>query len=523
MSSITTILITLIVGGAAFYLGWWLRTRAGQDKIARAEKFAEQIVQEAEKEAENLKKEKLLEANEYFFQQRQRLEKEEKQRQENLRKIERQLAVKESNLDRKVDILNKKERQLAQLEENFRSRERQIRLKEEQLEKMLEEQNRKLEQISGLSAEEAKKIQIANILETARQEAEAQLREIQENARKTAEQKAREILLQAIQRTGISHVVDTTVTLVRLPNDDMKGRIIGREGRNIRTFEAETGIEVLIDDTPEVVMLSGFHPIRREVARLALEKLIIDGRIHPGRIEEVVAKSREEIEEKIFEYGEQAVLDLGLHGIHHELVKLLGKLKFYTCQGQNALQHSMEVAHLAGQMAAELELDTNSARRAGLLHEIGISIDNYTDCSTAELSAELVRRYGESEEVQNAVLVANQMDNKNEPLSAVAVLVNVANQISISRPGAKKEMLESYFKRLGRMEEIANSFMGVVRSYAIQAGREIRVIVEHSSVDDAAAEQMARDIAKKIRDEIAFPGQIKVTVVREYRAVDVAK
>ncbi len=517
------IAIILVAAGAAFYLGWLLRSRMGQDKIARAEKYAEQIIEEAQKEAENLKKEKILEANEYFFQQRQRLEREERKRQEQIKRLERQLGIKESNLDRKVDILNKKEKELQQLEQNYLAREKQIKLKEEQLEQLIEEQNRKLEQISGLSSEEARKIQLENILEAARQEAEAHIREIEEKARATADQRAKEIIVQAIQRTGVSHIVETTVSMIKLPNDDMKGRIIGREGRNIRTFEAETGIEVLIDDTPEVVMLSGFNPIRREVAKLALEKLILDGRIHPGRIEEVVAKTREEIDEKILEYGEQAILELGLHGIHHELVKLLGKLKFYTNVGQNVLQHSIEVALLAGQMAAELELDTNHARRAGLLHEVGMAIENYTDCSTAELSAELARKYGEPEIVQNAILAANNPDCVKEILSPISVIVAIANEISIRRPGAQKEMLESYFKRLYQMEEIANSFMGVKRSYALQAGREIRVMVEYNKVDDPGAEHLAAEIAKKIRENIAFPGQIKVTVIREYRTSDIAK
>ncbi len=524
MESLGIIIGLLVVGlGLGFAVGWLVRTRLGKDRIAQAEQVAEGIIRDARREAEQLRKEKLLEAEEYFFQERQKLEREEKQKFDNYKRLERQLSIKESNLDRKVDILNKKEKQLSQLESSLKSREKQLNLKEEELNRLIQEQNRRLEQISGLTSEEAKKIQLENILQAAREEAEAMIREIQENARQTANERAQEIIMQAIQRTGLNHIAETTVSIIKLPNDDMKGRIIGREGRNIRTFEATTGIEVLIDDTPEVVMLSGFNPVRREIAKIALEKLISDGRIHPGRIEEVVEKTREEIEEKIFEYGEQAVLELGLHGIHHELVKLLGKLKFHTSQGQNVLQHSMEVAQLAGQIAAELELDTNVAKRAGLLHEVGVAIENYTDCSTSELSAELVRRYGESEKVQEAVLAANKPDLGNEILSPISVVVATANQISKLRPGAQKEMLENYIQRLNKLEEIANSFIGVVRSYALQAGREIRVMVEYSSVDDAGAEQLATAIAKKIRENTTMAGQIKVTVIREYRTVDYAK
>jgi len=510
---------------AGFFLGWFLRTKLGKDKVAKAEEYAERIVREARQEAENLKREKLLEANEEIFHRKQELEQQEQRKFAQLKRQEKQLQTRETNLDRKVDILSKKEREISRLGSALKFKEKQIKAKEDELEQLLFQHNKRLEQISGLTSEQAKKIQLQNILAAAQEEASASIKEIAEKAKATAKQKALEILIESLQRVDIEQAAETTVSIVNLPNDDMKGRIIGREGRNIRTFEATTGIDVLIDDTPEVVMLSGFNPVRREVAKLALEKLIYDGRIHPGRIEEVVEKTRKEIEEKIFEYGEQAILEVGLHSIPAELTKALGKLRFYTSQGQNLLQHSIEVATLSGLMAAELELDTIAAKKAGLFHEIGVGIENDTMSTTAELAADIVKRYDESEVVQNAILHANHLERDvNEVvLSPIAVLTAMANEISRSRPGAKKEMLSNYIKRLTSLEEIANSFMGVAKSYAVQAGREVRVLVEHSEVDDSQAEQLARAIAKKIKDSLTYPGQIKVTVIREYRTADYAK
>jgi ribonuclease Y len=508
----------------AFFAGWFLRQKIGRDKIARADTHAQQILADAQQEAENLKKAKLLEIQDDIFQKRQELDQEIKSRRSEIQKSESQLANRELNLDRKVDLLNRKERELKQLDNSLRSRDHALKAREEEFQRLLAEENRRLEQISGLTNEEARRIQLNNFLEIARQEAAQAAKEIMDKARGQANQNAKNIILEAIQRAAINHVAESTVSVVTLPNDDMKGRIIGREGRNIRTFEAATGIEVLIDDTPEMVMLSGFDPIRREIARLALEKLIADGRIHPGRIEEVVEKTRHEIQERFVEYGEQAVLEAGVAGLHHELIRLLGKLRFRFCHGQNLLQHSIEVAILGGLMAAELELDVASAKRAGILHEIGWALDNGSEATTiSELGAELAKKYGESEAVQNAILLANVSDNSAPALAATSIIVAAANEISISRPGARKEMLESYFRRMGQLEQICRSFSGVINTYALQAGREIRVIVEHSQVDDAEAEQLALSVAQKIQENVHFPGQIKVTIVREYRSINFAK
>lgn len=523
MSVVATISIAVAAGVVAAVLGWILRGRLGEDKISRAEGHAEALLHEAKEEAEQLRREQLLHAEEEIFKRRQEIEDEIKSKQSNLRKAERALAARETNLDRKVDILTKKEKQLDLLDQQIRAKEKQLQKKQDELEQILQEQNTRLASISGMTSEEAKHVQLQNMIEAAQQEAAASIREIKEKATEEAAMQARDIIVQAIQRTAIDHVVETTVSVVQLPNDDMKGRIIGREGRNIRTFESATGVEVLIDDTPDVVMLSAFDPIRREVARLALEKLIYDGRIHPGRIEEVIEKTRQEIEENIFEYGEQALVDAGLHSVHHELIKLLGRLHFQTCKGQNVLQHCIEVARIAGLMASELELDAKVARRAGLLHEIGYAVTNTSPGTASELSAELAKKYGESDEVTNAIRFANEYDVGNNAISPITVLVSTANEISRSRPGAQKEMLQEYFNRMTSLEEIANSFIGVTNSTAIQAGREIRVIVGHSNVDDSVTEQLAAMIAQKIKTTLTYPGQVKVSVIREYRTIGFAK
>lgn len=506
-----------------FFIGWFVREKIGKDKIARAERYSEELLSSAAQEAENLRREKFLEAEEKIFQMRQAIEEEEKRKLNHLKKREKELFEKEKNLDSKVDILSNKERELSRLEQSLRSREKQIASRETELIQLVDEQNRRLELISGMSSEEAKKVQLKNILDAAREEAAGAIKSIKDKAQLIARQQARDIIIKAIQRIAVNHVAESTVSVVQLPNDDMKGRIIGREGRNIRAFEAATGVEVLIDDTPEVVMLSGFHPIRREIAKLALEKLIYDGRIHPGRIEEVVEKSAQEIDEKIFEYGEQALVDVGLFGVHHDLVKLLGKLKFHTFRGQNLLQHSLEVSILAGLLASELELDANIARRAGILHEIGYAVENISGTSVAELSSDLAKKYGESEQVQEAILYANVPEIGNQATSPITILVSVANEISRLRPGAEKEGLQAYFQRLQALEEIAGGFIGVTASYAIQAGREVRVIVGHSEVDDLKTEQLASSIAQKIRNKLSYPGQIKVNVIREYRSVSFAR
>ncbi|MBN2089974.1 ribonuclease Y [candidate division KSB1 bacterium] len=503
-----------------FLVGWHFRKRVGQSKVSNAEKLAEKIITDAEREAETLKKEKILEAKDEWLKRQHNFENEIKKRRNELQREEKLLASRELNMDRKVDLLNKKERELRNLEKVVKDKEKIIGKKETDLDRLIAEQNEKLEKIAGISNEEAKRILMDNLINKAKQEAAQQMKDIKDKARMNAKKEAREIIIQAIQRTAADHSVETTVSVVNLPNDEMKGRIIGREGRNIRAFETATGIEVIVDDTPEAVILSGFDPYRREVAKLALEKLIVDGRIHPARIEELVEKSKQEMNEKVVEEGESALLDCGVHEVHPELVKLLGKLKYRTSYGQNVLQHAIEVSFLAGLMAAELRLDPVLAKRAGLLHDIGKAIDKYTEGTHTSIGVELARKYGEGEVVQNAI----ESHHEDVPMiSPISVLVQAADAISGSRPGARRETLEGYVKRLQKLEELAESFNGVTKTYAIQAGREVRVMVEHEKIDDAMAEQLAGDIANKIQSEMEYPGQIKVTVIREYRAVDYAK
>lgn len=503
-----------------FISGWFLQKKAGQSKITSAEKIAEKILSDAEREAETLKKEKILEAKDEWFRLKQNFDNEMKNRRNELQRSERQLANRELNMDRKVDLLNKKEKELRGLEKTVKDKERINQKKETELDRLIAEQNEKLEKISGISNEEAKRILMDNLIGKAKQEAAQMIKEIKDKARMNANREAKEIIIQAIQRTAADHSVETTVSVVNLPNDEMKGRIIGREGRNIRAFETATGIEVIVDDTPEAVILSGFDPYRREVAKIALEKLIGDGRIHPARIEEIVTRSKQEMEEKVVEEGERALLDTGVHDVHPELVKLLGKLKYRTSYGQNVLQHAIEVSFLAGLMAAELELDPVLAKRAGILHDIGKAIDKYTEGTHTQIGVELARKYGENEIVQNAI----ESHHEDVPMiSPIAVLLQAADAISGSRPGARRETLEGYVKRLHKLEELAESFHGVTKTYAIQAGREVRVMVEHEKIDDAMSEQLAGDIAQKIQAEMEYPGQIKVTVIREFRAVDYAK
>ena len=510
----------VLVGLFSFIFGWLASKKIGQSKIANAEKVAEKIIQDAEKNAETIKKEKLLEVKDEWIKLKQNFENETKSRRSELLKLEKQLANRETNMDRKVDLLTKKEKELKHIEQQVREKEVKVNHLEHQLEKVIKEQNEKLEKISGISHEEAKRILMENLIDKAKQEAAQMVKEIKDRAKQTANKEAKEIIVQAIQRTAADHSVETTVSVVNLPNEEMKGRIIGREGRNIRSFETATGIEVIVDDTPEAVILSGFDPLRREIARISLERLIADGRIHPARIEEVVNKVSKEMEEKIVELGEQAMLETGVHNLHPEIVKLLGKLNYRTSYGQNVLQHSKEVAYLAGLMAADLGLDASLAKRAGLLHDIGKAIDKNTEGTHTEIGGEIARKYKEHPIVINAI-VSHHEDVA--PISPISVLVQAADAISGSRPGARRETLEGYVKRLEKLEQLAESFSGVVKTYAIQAGREVRVMVEYEQIDDALAEQLASDIAQKIQAEMEYPGQIKVTVIREYRAIDYAK
>jgi len=510
IQNIIIALIALAIGGFAGYL---LRKNIAESKIKSAEEAAAKIIEEAKKEAEGTKREAILEAKDETHKLRVDAERDIRERRNELQRIERRLIQKEESLDRKFESIERKE-------ENLQKQENNIEKLKEEINSLYEKQLAELERLSNLTSEEARDLLLARVEEEIKHETAMMIKDLEAQAKEEAEKKAREIISLAIQRCAADHVAETTVSVVALPNDEMKGRIIGREGRNIRTLETLTGIDLIIDDTPEAVILSGFDPIRREVARVALEKLILDGRIHPARIEEMVEKAQKEVEQKIREEGEQATFEVGVHGLHPELIKLLGRLKFRTSYGQNVLKHSIEVAHLAGMMAAELGVDVLLAKRAGLLHDIGKAVDHEVEGPHVTIGADLAKRYREGKEVINAI-EAHHGDV--EPITVEAVLVAAADAISAARPGARRETLEAYLKRLEKLEEIANSFDGVDKSFAIQAGREIRIIVKPEKIDDATSIKMSRDIVKRIEKELEYPGQIKVVVIRETRSVDYAK
>jgi ribonuclease Y len=519
----SNVMIIVVAAGAAvlaFLLGWFISRRIGEMKLGKADELAKKIIQEAEKESEIKKKEAILEARDEWYKAKINFEKELQIKKSELARSEKKFADREANLDRKVDILSKKEREIQNRDKVLFAREKAVRAKSEQLDRLISDQNKQLEKIAQMTAEEAKKLLMENLESQARLEAAQLIKEIKDQAEQTAEKEAKNIIISAVQRCAADHTVESTVSVVNLPNEEMKGRIIGREGRNIRSFETATGIDVIVDDTPEAVILSGYDPIRREVARMALEKLIMDGRIHPARIEEVVTKAEKEMEVIVRETGEQASFDVGIHGIHPELVKLLGKLQYRTSYGQNVLQHSEEVAFLAGLMAAELGMDPNIAKRAGLLHDVGKAVDRETEGTHTQIGYNVAQKYGENPVVLNAIASHHEDVISESPFS---VLVQAADAISGARPGARRETLEGYIKRLEKLEELADSFKGVAKSYAIQAGREIRVIVEHERIDDLGATELANEMAKKIEAELEYPGQIKVTVIRETRAVEYAK
>ena len=505
----------LVIVGLIFgvIIGFNYRKRIAEAKVGIAEERALKILDDAKREAEAKKKEILLEAKEESIKTKNELEKEVRERRNELQRNERRLIQKEETLDRKSDAYEKKEELMMKKLEDIEKQREDI---EETHKKGLVE----LERISGLTSEEAKNYILETVENEVKHEATIMIKDIESKAKLEADRRSREIVANAIQKCAVDHVAETTVSVVQLPNDEMKGRIIGREGRNIRALETLTGIDLIIDDTPEAVILSGFDPIRREVARIALEKLIVDGRVHPSRIEEMVEKARKEVEVIIRDEGEAATFETGVNGLHPELIRLLGKLKYRTSYGQNVLKHSIEVSHLAGLMAAELGIDVTIAKRAGLLHDIGKSIDHEMEGSHVSIGVGLCKKYKESDIVINAV-EAHHGDV--DPKSIVAVLVQAADAISAARPGARRETLESYIKRLQKLEEIADNFKGVEKSFAIQAGRELRIIVIPEDIDDDGLTLLARDVAKKIEDELEYPGQIKINLIRETRAIEYAK
>jgi len=510
-------ILVLFVG---FIIGWLTNKKISESHLKHTRKLAENIIAEAQREAETQKKAAILEAKDEWYKAKLKFEKETHEARQELKRLERKLDEKEQNINRKVDYLEKREHELNEKSRLLDSKLQAIAEKNEELNRVLQMQNEKLEKIAGMSQEEAKKLLITNLENEARHEAAKRIKEIKDEAERNAVKQSREILTLAIERYAADHVVESTVSVVDLPNDEMKGRIIGREGRNIRAFENATGIDVIIDDTPEAVILSGFDPIRREIARLSLQKLVKDGRIHPGRIEEVVEKTKQELMEEIREIGEQTCLELNIHGLHPELVKYLGKLKYRTSYGQNILQHSKEVAWISSMLASELGMDPQIAKRAGLLHDIGKAADHEMEGPHALIGADLVRRFGENETVINAVAAHHE---DVEATSMITHIVSAADAISGARPGARRETLENYIRRLEKLEKIADAFDGVEKSYAIQAGREIRILVNYKKVDDVQAAELASEIARKIEENMEYPGQIKVVVVRETRSIDYAR
>jgi ribonuclease Y len=478
------------------------------------------IVEEARRSAEALKKEASVEAKDIVYQAKTEAEKELREKRSELNHFEKRLRQKEESLERKFDQIDKREHELSRREKEYNGKERSIQEKENRCSQLLREQTEVLERLSGISTEEAKQEILRRTEEEARFEIAKLTKRIEDEAKETAEKKAKEIIGFAVQRYSSDYVADATVSAVNLPNDEMKGRIIGREGRNIRALEAATGVDLIVDDTPEMVTLSAFDPVRREVARLALERLIADGRIHPTRIEEVVEKIKKEVEANIREEGEKAVFDLGLSGIHPELIRIVGRLRYRSSYGQNMLQHSREVAYIAGMMASELGVDTKLAKRAGLLHDIGKAVDHETEGTHQEIGANLAKKHGENNKVVNAILVHH---GEGDPITVEAALVAAADALSAARPGVRRESIENYLKRLETLEKMAHSFKGVDKCYAIQAGREIRIIVKPEDVNDETSSMIAREISKKIESEMTYPGQIKVTVIRESRYVEYAK
>lgn len=510
---VVKIIIAFFAMALGLLIGYIIRRNIGEKAIGSAEQKARNLILDAENKAETLKKEASVEAKEEAHRIRSDAERDARERRSEIQRSERRLIQKEESIDRKLENIERKEDSITQKEQALVD-------KQKDLDKVISKQLEELERISGYTAEEAKAILLSNIEKDVRHDASLMIKDIESKAKEEADKKAKYIITNAIQRCAADHVTESTVSVVELPNDDMKGRIIGREGRNIRAIETLTGVDLIIDDTPEAVILSGFDPVRREIARIALEKLIVDGRIHPARIEETVSKAEKEVNNIIKEEGEQAAFEVGIHNLHPELIKLLGRLKYRTSYGQNVLQHSKEVAHLAGLMAGELGLDIKLAKRAGLLHDIGKAVDHEVEGTHVDIGIDLLRRYKETDAVING-MAAHHGDY--EPQNMEAVLVAAADALSAARPGARRETLDAYIKRLEKLEEIANTTAGVEKSFAIQAGREIRIIAKPDAVNDDEIVFLAREISKKIEAELEYPGQIKVNVVRETRAIEYAK
>ena len=519
--------LNMVIGIAGLLVGVllalaiaWLRRKQQRGQMELAQGTAARIIEEAKKEASAIKKEAEIQARDGVLQARTDFEKEVREIRRELQALEKRLINKEENLDKRVEAVEKRESELGRRETSVKAREKSLEEKATECDRLSDEAKRQIEHVAGMTREEAKKSLIDQMVEEAKHESAKRVRVIEEEAKEEAARRGQKIVALAIERLAGDFVAERTVTVVPLPSDDLKGRIIGREGRNIRALEAATGIDLIVDDTPESVIISGHNPIRREIARLSLEKLISDGRIHPGRIEEVVRKAEQELDEAIREAGQKAIFDVGVHGVHPELVKLLGRLKYRYSYAQNVLLHSIEAAFICGNMAAELGLNEKQARRAALLHDIGKAVDHEVEGSHAIIGAELARKYGESPKIVNAI-AAHHEDVKAETI--LAPLVDAADALSGARPGARREMLETYVRRLEELERITNSFKGVEKSYAVQAGREIRIIVQHDLVSDQEAALLAREIARKIEAEMTYPGQVKVTVIREVRSVEYAR
>jgi len=517
---ITSTFIAIAVLTLAVVLAIFLYLRFGKSKLTYASKEAVRMVEEAKREAENCRRAAEIAAKENWFQEKVKFEKETASRRKEIEKADKRLAEKERVLDRHERLYVDKEKELMTMQHDLQNKERIIHAKSERFDQMIREQNEALQKIANLSKEEAKAMLLKNLEAEARHEAASLINQIKEEAKSKADESSREVVLQVIQRCATAHTADTTISVVPIPSDEMKGRIIGREGRNIRAFENLTGVEVVIDDTPEMISLSCFDPIRREVARISMEKLITDGRIHPSRIEDVVQNARKEIEGIIKNTGEEIVLELGIIGVAQDIIKYLGKMKYRTSYGQNLLQHSREVASLSALLAQELGLEPTTAKRAGLLHDLGKVADGTFEGSHAYIGAEIANKFGEGETIVNAIAAHHE---ETKPLSPYAAIVEIADSISGSRPGARRETIEAYIKRLNTLEELASSFDGVERVFAIQAGREIRVMVHPEKISDAQAEGLAHDIARRIEKETQYPGQIKVTVIREKRVVETAR